>query len=69
MSCHPASPKQKDYADSLVEYLEKEQHRSAARFKSKVEGCDCIKEMSKPIDKMIVARKEIQDAAQAVRGQ
>ncbi|KKL26128.1 hypothetical protein LCGC14_2398450, partial [marine sediment metagenome] len=36
MSCHPASEKQIGYAESLVEYLEKEQHRSAARYKTKV---------------------------------
>ena len=62
MSCHPASDKQRGYADSLVEYLEKEQHRSAARYKSKVDNCDCIAEMSKLIDQMKEMREEIQDA-------
>jgi len=68
MSCHPASSKQKDYADSLVEYLEEGQHSSAARFKSKVEGCDCIKEMSRLIDKMVKAREEIRNADRTVKG-
>ena len=69
MSCHPASTKQKDYAESLVEYLEKEQHRSAARFKSKVaDAHGCIAEMSELIDKMKAAREEIQDADRTVRG-
>ena len=67
MSCHPASPKQKDYADSLVKYLKEEQHRSAARFKAKVESCDCIKEISDLIDKMVKAREEIRDANRTVR--
>ena len=62
MSCHPASTRQKDYADSLVEYLEKERHRSATRFKTKVEACDCIKEMSSLIDKMVKARDEVKEA-------
>lgn len=43
MPCHLASDKQIDYADSLVEYLEREQHRSAARYKTKVAGThSCI---------------------------
>ncbi len=62
MSCRPASSRQRDYAESLVEYLEKEQHRSAARFKTKVDGCDCIGEMSKLIDQLKEMREEIQDA-------
>ena len=69
MSCHPVSSKQRDYAEALVGWLEESQHKSAARYKSKVEACDCIKEISKLIDKMIEARKGIQDANQAVRGQ
>jgi hypothetical protein len=67
MSCRPASTKQKDYADSLVEYLEKEQHRSAARYKQQVADCDCIAEMSKLIDKMKECREEIQDADRTAR--
>ena len=63
MSCHQASGKQIDYADSLVEYLGKEQHRSAARFKSKVaDAHGCIRDMSKLIDQMKEAREEIQEA-------
>jgi hypothetical protein len=63
MSCHPASNKQIDYADSLVEYLEKEQHRSAARYKAKVaDAHSCIVEMSKLIDQMKEMREEIQEA-------
>ncbi|KKM14134.1 hypothetical protein LCGC14_1709240 [marine sediment metagenome] len=67
MSCHPASSKQRDYADSLVEYLEKEQHRSATRYKAKVDGCDCIAEMSGLIDKMKKLREEIQEADNATK--
>ena len=68
MSCHPASTKQKDYADSLVEYLEKEQHRSAARFKAKVaDAYGCIADMSKLIDKMKEAREEIQEADDVIK--
>lgn len=68
MPCHPASSKQIDYADSLVEYLEKEQHRSAARFKGKVANAhSCIADMSKLIDKMKEAREEIQDADRTAR--
>jgi len=67
MSCHPASSKQRDYADSLVEFLEKEQHRSAARFKSQVtDAHGCIAEMSRLIDKMKEAREEIQEADKEV---
>ena len=63
MSCHPASNKQIGYADSLVEYLEKEQHRSAARYKTKVDDAHgCIGDMSSLIDKMKEMREEIQDA-------
>lgn len=68
MSCHLASDKQIDYADSLVAYLEEEQHRSAARFKSKVANAhSCIAEMSRLIDKMKEARTEIQEANDAVK--
>lgn len=68
MSCHPASDKQIDYADSLVEYLEKEQHRSAARYKTKVDNAhSCIAEMSKLIDQMKEMREEIQDADRTAR--
>ena len=63
MSCRPASDKQIGYADSLVEYLEKEQHHSAARYKAKVEDAhSCIGDMSSLIDKMKEIRTEIQDA-------
>ncbi len=63
MSCHPASDKQIGYADSLVEYLEKEQHRSAARYKAKVKDAHtCIAKMSKLIDQMKEIREEIQNA-------
>ena len=63
MSCHLASTKQKDYAESLVEYLEKEQHLHAARYKGKVaDAHTCIADMSKLIDKMKELREEIQDA-------
>jgi len=69
MSCHPASDKQIGYADSLVEYLEKEQHRSAARYKAKVaDAHSCIAEMSKLIDKMKEMREEIQDGDRTARG-
>lgn len=69
MSCHPASGKQIDYADSLVEYLEKEQHHSVARYRAKVENAhDCIGDMSKLIDKMKEIREEIQDADRTARG-
>ncbi|KKM13987.1 hypothetical protein LCGC14_1710650 [marine sediment metagenome] len=68
MSCHPASDKQIGYADSLVEYLEKEQHHSAARYKAKVEDAhNCIGDMSKLIDKMKDIREEIQDADRTAR--
>ena len=67
MSCHPASGKQIDYADSLVEYLEKEQHRSAARYKAKVaDAHTCIAKMSKLIDQMKEIRTEIQEADKEV---
>ncbi|KKL26303.1 hypothetical protein LCGC14_2396670 [marine sediment metagenome] len=63
MSCHPASDKQIGYAESLVEYLEKEQHRSAARYKTKVaDAHTCIAKMSKLIDQMKDIREEIQEA-------
>jgi len=63
MSCHPASEKQIGYAESLVEYLEKEQHRSAARYKTKVaDAHTCIAKMSKLIDQMKEIREEIQEA-------
>jgi hypothetical protein len=63
MSCHPASEKQIGYADSLVEYLEKEQHVSAARYKSKVaDAHSCIADMSKLIDQMKEIRSGIQEA-------
>ncbi len=63
MSCRPASEKQINYAESLVEYLEKEQHLHAARYKAKVEDAnDCIGDMSKLIDQMKAIRTEIQDA-------
>lgn len=67
MSCYPESEKQRDYAESLVEYLEKEQHRSAARYKQKVADCSCIREMSKMIDEMIELREEIQEADDVVK--
>ena len=63
MSCKQASEKQIGYADSLVEYLEKEQHRSAARYKTKVaDAHSCIADMSKLIDQMKEMREEIQEA-------
>ncbi len=63
MSCHPASDKQIGYAESLVEYLEKEQHYQAARFRASVEDSqDCIGDMSKLIDNMKGIRMEIQEA-------
>ncbi len=63
MSCHPASDKQIGYADSLVEYLEKEQHLHAARYKTKVNAaCDCIGDMSRLIDEMKGIRTEIQES-------
>ena len=63
MSCHPASEKQIGYAESLVEYLEKEQHYQAARFRASVENSrDCIGDMSKLIDNMKGIRTEIQEA-------
>jgi hypothetical protein len=66
MSCHPASSKQIDYADSLVEYLEREQHRSAARYKAKVAVAhSCVAEMSNLIDQMKKMREEIQEADHA----
>lgn len=68
MSCHPASEKQIGYANSLVEYLEKEQHRSAARYEAKVDAArTCIADMSKLIDKMKEAREEVQEADRNVR--
>ncbi|KKM24184.1 hypothetical protein LCGC14_1607660 [marine sediment metagenome] len=68
MSCHLASDKQIDYADSLVEYLEENDHRSAARYKAKVaDAHSCIADMSKLIDKMKELRKEIQDADRTAR--
>ncbi|KKM85776.1 hypothetical protein LCGC14_1285590 [marine sediment metagenome] len=69
MSCRLASGRQIDYADSLVEYLEEEQHRSAARFKSKVaDAHSCVVDMSKLIDQMKEIREEIQDADRTARG-
>ncbi len=63
MSCHPASDKQIGYADSLVEYLEKEQHLHAARYRAKVaDASNCIGDMSKLIDQMKEIRTEIQEA-------
>ncbi len=68
MPCHPASEKQRGYADSLVEYLEKERHRSAARYKTKVSNAHtCIADMSKLIDQMKEMREEIQEADKEVR--
>ena len=68
MSCHPASDKQIGYAESLVEYLEKEQHHSAARYKTKVtDAHDCIGDMSKLIDQMKDIREEIQEADDVVK--
>jgi len=68
MSCHPASDKQIGYADSLVEYLEKEQHHSVARYKTKVaDAHTCISKMSKLIDQMKEIREEIQDADRTAR--
>lgn len=58
MSCHPTSSKQVDYAESLVSRLEKEQHRSAARYRQKVDNCTCIAEMSELIDSMKEALEE-----------
>ncbi|KKK91846.1 hypothetical protein LCGC14_2416170 [marine sediment metagenome] len=67
MSCHPASDKQIDYADSLVEYLEKEQHLQASRYKSKVaDAHTCIAKMSKLIDQMKEIREEVQEADREV---
>ncbi len=69
MTCHPASGKQIDYADSLVEYLEKAQHLHAARYKTKVaDAHTCIAKMSKLIDQMKEIREEIQDADRTARG-
>lgn len=68
MSCRPASEKQRGYAESLVEYLEKEQHYQAARYKARVDECDCIGDMSKLIDKLKELREEIQTADKTVRG-
>ncbi len=63
MSCRSASEKQVNYAESLVEYLEKEQHLHAARYKAKVaDANNCIGDMSKLIDEMKAIRTEIQDA-------
>ena len=63
MSCHPASDKQIGYAESLVEYLEKEQHLHAVRYRDKVEDAhSCIGDMSKLIDEMKGIRTEIQEA-------
>jgi hypothetical protein len=51
-----------------VEYLEKEQHHSAARYKTKVANAHtCIGDMSKLIDKMKEIREEIQDADRTAR--
>ncbi len=69
MSCHPASEKQIGYAESLVEYLEKEQHLHASRYKAKVDTSHtCIRDMSKLIDKMKEIREEIQDADRTAHG-
>ena len=69
MSCHLASDKQIDYADSLVRYLEENQHRSAARYKSKVDNShSCIAEMSRLIDKMKEMREEIQNGGRTAQG-
>lgn len=63
MSCHAATIRQKDYAESLLDYLAENDHRSTARFKKDYHGAeDCIAEMSKLIEKMVKARKEIQEA-------
>ncbi len=63
MSCRPASEKQIGYAESLVEYLAKEQHLHATRYRAKVEDAnDCIGDMSKLIDEMKDIRSGIQDA-------
>ncbi len=63
MSCHSASEKQIGYAESLVKYLEKEQHLHAARYKGKVEDAhSCIGDMSKLIDQMKEVRADLQEA-------
>ena len=63
MSCHPASDKQIGYAESLVEYLDKEQHLHAVRYEAKVDAArTCIGDMSELIDQMKGIRTEIQDA-------
>ena len=63
MSCHPASDKQIGYAESLVEYLAKEQHLHAPRYNAKVNAArGCIADMSKLIDEMKELREEIQEA-------
>ncbi len=68
MSFHPASDKQIGYAESLVDYLEKEQHYQAARFRANVENSqDCIGDMSKLIDNMKGIRTEIQEADKEMR--
>ena len=66
MSCRPASDKQIGYADSLVEYLEKEQHLHAARYTAKLEDAHpCIGHMRSLIDQMKRIREEIQEADHA----
>ena len=68
MSCRPASDKQIGYADSLVEYLEKEQHLHATRYKAKVaDAHTCIADMSKLIDQMKGIREEVQEADKTMR--
>ncbi len=63
MSCHPASDKQIGYAESLVKYLEKEQHLHAARYKTKVaDAHNCIGDMSELIDRMKEVRADLQEA-------
>ena len=67
MPCHPPTAKQLDYAESLVDYLKDNDHRSTARFKKELTACDCIAKASKLIDKLVKARKEMQDADYAAR--
>ncbi len=63
MSCHPTSEKQKDFANDLVQYLYENNHKSATKYGKKVKACNCIKEMSGLIDKLLGLRKEVQDAS------
>ena len=67
MSCRPPTTKQLDYAESLVDYLKDNDHRSTARFRKELAACDCIAKASKLIDKMVKARDKIRQADYAAR--